>query len=215
MILIRHDMSGNAFLDRWFFFSARIVPGSSGNVFTAVLVTLAEVALGNRHLAMRTVTELDTGIATGKIRADQFFSVLDIFGNDKIGSLEVMIHRHSTRSTGDNNRTRSLFNVFLAGFGRRRSRHVHLMLMARGRGLLFGGSNFLSRGTRHVPSSGHGGHAFITENGTANTTGRIHGVLLLRRSRSRLLSQRVSVDSCGHEALAAFQFLQALQIIEF
>ena len=53
-----------------------------------MLVALAKVALGNRDLAMGAVAELDTSIAAGKIRTDQFFSVFDVFRNDKIGSLE-------------------------------------------------------------------------------------------------------------------------------
>lgn len=82
-------MSGNAFLNGRLFFATRFISSSTRNVLTAMLVSLAEVALCNRDLAMRTIAEFDTGISAGKIGTNQLFSVFDIFGDDKISSLHT------------------------------------------------------------------------------------------------------------------------------
>jgi hypothetical protein len=69
------------------FFTTGILTWNAGNVFTTMLVTLAKVALSNRYLAMRTIAEFDTRIATVEIRANELFSMFDIFRDDKICSL--------------------------------------------------------------------------------------------------------------------------------
>ena len=68
-------------------FPARVVALGTGHRITSVLVALSKVPLGHRDLALRAVAEFDTSVAAGKVGANQFFAVLDIFRNDKISSL--------------------------------------------------------------------------------------------------------------------------------
>lgn len=68
-----------------FVFAIGIVPS---DVFPAVLVTLAEVALRDRDLAVRAITELDSSVTASKVGADQFLSVLNVLGDDKVRSLQ-------------------------------------------------------------------------------------------------------------------------------
>ena len=52
-------------------------------------MTLAEVALRNGDLAMRTVAELDSCISTSVVGTYELLTMLDCFRNDEVGSLFV------------------------------------------------------------------------------------------------------------------------------
>jgi hypothetical protein len=80
----RRNLRGNALLGD-IFFAARIV--ALGHDIASVLVTFAKVALGNRDLAMRAVSKLDASVTASKVGADQFFTVLHVFGDNKVRSL--------------------------------------------------------------------------------------------------------------------------------
>lgn len=54
-----------------------------------MIVTLAEVALRNGDLAMRTVAELDSCISTSVVGTYELLTMLDCFRNDEVGSLFV------------------------------------------------------------------------------------------------------------------------------
>jgi hypothetical protein len=53
----------------------------------AVLVSFAKITFGHGDFAMTAITELDPGITAGKVRTNQLFAVLDVFGDDKVGRL--------------------------------------------------------------------------------------------------------------------------------
>jgi len=50
-------------------------------------VSLLKVSFGNGEVTIAAVTEFNPGIPTGEIRAEKFVSVLDVWGDDKVGSL--------------------------------------------------------------------------------------------------------------------------------
>lgn len=80
----RHDLRRNTLFDRDIVFRARVF---ASNNLSTVLVALAEVALGNRDFAVRAVAELDSGVAAGKVRTNELFSVFDILRDYKVRGL--------------------------------------------------------------------------------------------------------------------------------
>mmetsp|Transcript_19497 Transcript_19497/g.42063 ORF Transcript_19497/g.42063 Transcript_19497/m.42063 type:complete len:260 (-) Transcript_19497:928-1707(-) len=64
-------------------------------------MTIPKVPLGNGNLTMQAIPKLDTCTTTGRIRAHQLISMLNPIRNDKVSSLEVMLHGHTTSTTGD------------------------------------------------------------------------------------------------------------------
>jgi hypothetical protein len=71
---------------------------SSGHTVT---MTIAKVTLSDWYLAINAIAELDPGLATGGEGTDQFISVFNSIRDDKVGSLEVVIDRHTTSTAGD------------------------------------------------------------------------------------------------------------------
>ena len=53
-----------------------------------MVVTLAEVSLGDGDLAVGTVAELDPGVAARVVGTNELLAMLDGFGDDKVGSLQ-------------------------------------------------------------------------------------------------------------------------------
>jgi hypothetical protein len=90
------DLHRNALLVN-VFFTNRVL-SFDRNGLTSMLVALAKVALRNRHLAVRTIAELDAGVAAGKVAANQLFPMFDILGNDKVGSLGFYGKKRRVRS---------------------------------------------------------------------------------------------------------------------
>ena len=52
-------------------------------------MSLLKVSFGNGQFTIAAVTEFYPGIPTGEIRAEEFVPVLDVWGDDKVGSLIV------------------------------------------------------------------------------------------------------------------------------
>jgi hypothetical protein len=65
-------------------------------------MTVAEIAFGNGDFAMKTIPELHPSLTTSGVRADEFIAMFNPIGNDKVGSLEIVIYRHASCTTGDN-----------------------------------------------------------------------------------------------------------------
>lgn len=53
-----------------------------------MVVTLAEISLGDGDFAVGTVAELDPGVAACVVGTNELLAMLDGFGDDKIGSLQ-------------------------------------------------------------------------------------------------------------------------------
>jgi hypothetical protein len=64
-----------------------------------MIVSNAKVPFGNRDTAVSTKTELDTGVTACRIRTDEFISMLNIIGNDKMSVSELMSLWHAPRAT--------------------------------------------------------------------------------------------------------------------
>jgi hypothetical protein len=79
--------------DTLIIFATNTPPVSTGDTMA---MTIAEVAFGNGHLAMKTIPEFHPGLTTGRVRAYEFIAMFNAIGNDKVGRLEVVIDGHST-----------------------------------------------------------------------------------------------------------------------
>mmetsp|Transcript_748 Transcript_748/g.1528 ORF Transcript_748/g.1528 Transcript_748/m.1528 type:complete len:285 (-) Transcript_748:138-992(-) len=64
----------------------------------AVTMPIPKVPLGHRHLAVKAVPELDARLTARGVRTHELVPVLDAIGNDKVGSLEVVIDGHAART---------------------------------------------------------------------------------------------------------------------
>ena len=53
-----------------------------------MVVTLAEISLGDGDFAVGAVAELDPGVAACVVGTNELLAMLDGFGDDKIGSLQ-------------------------------------------------------------------------------------------------------------------------------
>ena len=74
---------------RFYIISFGILPFGADilRVILFVIVTVTEISLRDRNFASRTVSELDSTIATCRIGTHQLFTVLHFFRNDKVCSL--------------------------------------------------------------------------------------------------------------------------------
>mmetsp|Transcript_16451 Transcript_16451/g.28188 ORF Transcript_16451/g.28188 Transcript_16451/m.28188 type:complete len:257 (-) Transcript_16451:1837-2607(-) len=65
-------------------------------------MTIPEIPLGYRDLAMQAIAKLDAGLTACRIATHELISVFNAIRNHKVGSLEVVIDRHATCPTGHN-----------------------------------------------------------------------------------------------------------------
>mmetsp|Transcript_93320 Transcript_93320/g.260945 ORF Transcript_93320/g.260945 Transcript_93320/m.260945 type:complete len:223 (+) Transcript_93320:782-1450(+) len=83
----------------------------------SVIMTATKVTLGHRSHAVRTIAKLDTAITTSKVGANEIFTVLGIFGNDEVSSLEIVVHWHASRTAGNNHCAGGLSKILLVLLG--------------------------------------------------------------------------------------------------
>jgi hypothetical protein len=88
--------------DTFIIFSAYTPPISSGDTMA---MAIAEITLCHGDLAVETIPEFHTGLTTGGVGTYELITMLNPVGDDKVGSLEIMIHGHSTSTAGNDDCT--------------------------------------------------------------------------------------------------------------